>query len=132
VINFFSAYYDNEYDIIADHNVSLKIKHFQVIARNYLTSWFCVDVVSAIPFDLVFLAFGTSGSVKRFAGFTRITKLYKIVRLVRLFRLLKIAKERKNIGKYMTEELRIAIGQERIIFMLIIYFVLQHIIACLW
>lgn len=95
-----------------------------MIARNYLRSWFCVDLVSAIPFDLVFLAFGTNESVKRFAGFTRITKLYKIVRLVRLFRLLKIAKERKNIGKYMTEELRIAIGQERIIFMLIIYFVL--------
>ena len=28
VINFFSAYYDNEYDIIADHNVSLAIKTF--------------------------------------------------------------------------------------------------------
>ena len=91
---------------------------------NYLTSWFCVDVLSAIPFDLIFLAFGTGRSVKKFAGFTRITKLYKIVRLVRLFRLLKIAKERKNIGKYMTEELSIAIGQERIIFMMIIYFVL--------
>jgi len=103
----------------------------QVIAMNYLTSWFGVDIVSAIPFDIVFMGFGGS-SARKFAGFTRITKLYKIVRLVRLFRLLKIAKERKNIGKYMTEELRIAIGQERIIFMLIIYFVLQHIIACLW
>jgi hypothetical protein len=53
---------------------------------------------------------GFGGNIKKFAGFTRITKLYKIVRLVRLFRLLKIAKERKNIGKYMTEELKIAIG----------------------
>ena len=79
-----------------------------MIAKNYLTSWFVVDIVSAIPFDFVFMGMG--GSAKRFAGFTRITKLYKIVRLVRLFRLLKIAKERKNIGKYMTEELRIAIG----------------------
>jgi|LauGreDrversion4_2_1035121.scaffolds.fasta_scaffold221389_4 hypothetical protein len=98
---------------------------------NYLKSWFVVDVLSAIPYDLIFMNFG-GGSARQFAGFTRITKLYKIVRLIRLFRLLKVAKERKNIGKYMTEELRIAIGQERIIFMLIIYFVFQHIIACLW
>jgi hypothetical protein len=76
---------------------------------NYLTSWFAVDIVSAIPFDIVLTGFG-GNNVRKFAGFTRITKLYKIVRLVRLFRLLKIAKERKNIGKYMTEELRIAIG----------------------
>jgi hypothetical protein len=76
---------------------------------NYLTSWFVVDIVSSIPFDLVLMGFG-GGNVKKFAGFARITKLYKIVRLVRLFRLLKLAKERKNIGKYMTEELRIAIG----------------------
>jgi hypothetical protein len=55
------------------------------------------------------MGFG-GGNVKKFAGFARITKLYKIVRLVRLFRLLKLAKERKNIGKYMTEELSIAIG----------------------
>ncbi len=93
-----------------------------MIARNYFSSWFFVDLISAIPFDLVFIGFG--GSFKKFAGFTRITKLYKIIRLIRLFRLLKIAKERKNIGKYMTEELKIAIGQERIIFMLVIYFVL--------
>ena len=75
-----------------------------------MSSWFAVDVISSIPFDLVFMAFGSASTLKKFAGFTRITKLYKIVRLVRLFRLLKIAKERKNIGKYMTEELRIAIG----------------------
>jgi hypothetical protein len=93
-----------------------------VIARNYLKSWFFVDLISAIPFDLVFLGFGSD--YKKFVGFTRITKLYNIIRLVRLFRLLKIAKERKVIGRYMTEELKVAIGQERIMFMLVIYFVL--------
>lgn len=102
-----------------------------MIAITYIKSWFGVDVLSAIPYDLIFMSFG-GGGARKFAGFTRITKLYKIVRLIRLFRLIKIAKERKNIGKYMTEELSIAIGQERIMFMLIIYFVLQHIIACLW
>ena len=79
-----------------------------MIALGYLKSWFFVDVISAIPFDLILMGF--SSNLKKFVGFARITKLYKIIRLVRLFRLLKIAKERKNIGKYMTEELKIAIG----------------------
>lgn len=64
-----------------------------------------------------------SRSLGKFVGFTRITKLYKIVRLIRLFRLIKLAKERNNIGKYMTEELKVAIGKERLIFMMVIYLV---------
>jgi hypothetical protein len=71
-------------------------------------------------------------NLSKFAGLTRITKLYKIVRLMRLFRLLKIAKERNNIGKYMTEELKIAIGKERLLIMLAVYLILLHIISCLW
>jgi hypothetical protein len=94
-------------------------------------SWFFIDLISAIPFDQMLITI-ESRSLGKFVGFTRITKLYKIVRLIRLFRLIKLAKERNNIGKYMTEELKVAIGKERLIFMMVIYFVFLHIIACLW
>lgn len=52
--------------------------------------------------------------------------------MLRLIRLFKIIKERNSLGKYMTEVLRIGLGFERFIFMLIIYLILQHIIACIW
>lgn len=68
----------------------------------------------------------------RIVRFARIGKLYKVIRMLRLIRLFKIIKERNSLGKYMTEVLRIGLGFERFIFMLIIYLILQHIIACIW
>lgn len=73
-----------------------------------------------------------SAYYNRVVRFARIGKLFKIIRMMRLVRLLKIIKERNNLGKYMTEMLRIGLGLERFIFMLIIYLVLQHIIAFIW
>jgi hypothetical protein len=58
-----------------------------MIAFNYLTGWLLIDVISVIPFDLLFL---TSGSFNRVARFARIGKLYKIIRLTRILRVLKI------------------------------------------
>ena len=89
-------------------------------------------MISALPFDTILMNLTNEAQFGKIVGFTRITKLYKIIRLIRLFRLIKIAKERNNIGKYMTEELKIAIGKERLIFMGVIYVVLLHIISCLW
>lgn len=64
--------------------------------------------------------------------FTRIGKLYRLIRMMRLFRLFKMIKERDSIAQYMAEILKISIGFERFLFMLVTYLVLQHIMACLW
>lgn len=52
--------------------------------------------------------------------------------MMRLFRLFKMIKERDSIAQYMAEILKISIGFERFLFMLVTYLVLQHIMACLW
>lgn len=41
-VNFTSAYYDLDYELIDDR---------KVIAKTYLSSWFSVDFLSIIPFD---------------------------------------------------------------------------------
>jgi hypothetical protein len=94
----------------------------------YFKSWFMIDVISIIPFDVI-LMYGQFGRMSRIA---RIGKLYKIIRMARMVRLLKIVKERNKLVKYLNEILRIGVGFERLMFMMLIFMVLQHIAACVW
>jgi len=94
----------------------------------YVWTWFFIDLVSVIPFDLIFMF----GNINRVARFTRIGKLYKIVRMTKMVRLLKIAKVRNKLVKDMSELLRIGVGFERLLFLFTIFILLIHIIACFW
>jgi hypothetical protein len=87
-----------------------------------------VDFISVIPFDLVLM----TGNVNRIARFTRIGKLYKLIRMTRMVRLLKIVQVRNKFVKNLSEILQIGIGFERLMFLSLIFFVLQHVAACLW
>jgi hypothetical protein len=64
--------------------------------------------------------------------FARIWKLYKIIKMARMVRMLKIVKERNKMVKYLNEILKIGVGFERLLFMMLIFLVLQHIAACIW
>lgn len=119
IFNFFTAYYDNDFNLYDDH---------RQIAREYAKTWFVVDFISIIPFDLILMY----GNINRVARFTRIGKLYKIIRMTKMVRLLKIAKVRNKLVKDVSELLRIGVGFERLLFLLIIFLLLVHIIACFW
>ena len=86
----------------------------------YMKTWLFVDIASIIPFDLILLIGGVNG-VTRIA---RIGKLYKIIRMTRMVRMLKIVKERNKLVKYLNEMLKIGVGFERLLFMMIIFMVL--------
>ncbi len=62
---------------------------------DYLKSWFFIDLISVIPFDLIF----AYTSINRVARLTRIGKLAKIIRMIKMVRLLKIAKVRSKLMK---------------------------------
>lgn len=85
-----------------------------------MKSWFFVDVISIVPFDVIFM-YGSFGKMTRIA---RIGKLYKIIRMARMVRMLKIIKERNKLVKYLNEILRIGVGFERLMFMMLIFMVL--------
>lgn len=91
-----------------------------MIAKEYVTSWLVVDIVSIIPFDAIFII-DNYNSVARIA---RIGKLYKIIRMTRMVRMLKIVKERNKLVKYLNEILKIGVGFERLLFMMLIFLVL--------
>lgn len=80
LVNFNAATYDDDFELIDDRCA---------IAKNYLNSWFLIDLVAIIPFELMFPNNGEAGNLVRIS---RIGRLQKFGRLVRLFRLFKIAK----------------------------------------
>jgi hypothetical protein len=94
----------------------------------YLSSWFFLDLISVIPLDSLY----ESGNVNKVARFSRLGKVYKLVRMTKLTRLIKIMKVKNNVLKQFVDILKIGAGFERIVFLLINFFILQHVTACLW
>lgn len=99
----------------------------KIIAKQYLKGWFFVDILSIIPFDIIF-----AKNFSKLTRFMRMGQLYRLIRLTRMVRIIKVFKDRTKITKNMTEILRMGIGFERFVYMMFIYLLAQHIIACVW
>jgi len=100
------------------------------IAREYLGSWFALDVLASIPFDLIATALSdaatsSSTAAYRSTKFVRITKLFRLVKLFRMLRLNRILNrlERKLSIKY---------GLWQVIKFAFVVLCLAHWMACSW
>ena len=58
--------------------------------------------------------------------------MYKLVKLTRLVRILKIFKESNKMFKYMENYLNIGVGFQRLLGFILSFFMIIHIVACLW
>lgn len=113
-----------------------------MIALNYFRSgWLAIDVLAIFPFDLLngdhfFLASSqdqeTSKSTNQVIRIARLGRLYKIIRLMKLIRIIRIVKEKAKIFKYATDILKLGEGLARLVFFMIVSFMVIHIISCLW
>jgi hypothetical protein len=116
---FFTAYTDDDFITIDDR---------KIIAIDYLKSWFLIDAMAIIPFEL-FLGGSGMNDVVRLA---RIGRLYKLIKLTKLLRVFKIVKERSKFLKYVQDMLQLGYGFERLIFFVLVFLLLCHIVSCLW
>lgn len=95
-----------------------------VIAQSYFKTWFTIDFLSSIPYNVVFEGLFTGDSLKS-------VKLIKALRLFRLMKLARIFKLEVFISK-----LEDTLGLPRSIFellqVLIEVFFIGHLVACLW
>ena len=66
------------------------------------------------------------------ARIVKLGRMYKIIKMTKLLRILKIVKERSKLLKYLNEILKIGLGFERLVFFVMIFFIMAHIITCLW
>jgi hypothetical protein len=115
-----SAFYDDEFQIVEDR---------VVIIKSYLQTWFLVDLLAILPFDIILRQTENYQQIVRFA---RIGRMYKLIKMIRLIRVLKIVKQRSQLLKYLNDFLKIGLGFERLFFFAIIFLILCHILTCIW
>lgn len=96
----------------------------------YLTTWFLVDVISVFQFDL-FLDAGIS-NVNQLTRISRIGKFYKILKMTRIFKMLRIVRVKNKLARHLHDVLKIGAGNERLLFLIIMFLVLVHVLACAW
>ena len=63
----------------------------RTIARNYFKSWFFIDLISSLPFDLLITASNGSGH-GMLGPLTRAMKMFKFSKIAKILRVAKIAK----------------------------------------
>ncbi|CAJ1349613.1 unnamed protein product [Effrenium voratum] len=93
------------------------------ITKHYLKSWFCLDLLTLIPFDIVSIASG-AGNLKEFKGI-------KVVRVLRLLKLMRIFRTSKLIHK-LEVGLSIPYQHMALIRFLLILILVCHWMACTW
>ena len=71
VLQFFTAYFDDNQELVTDR---------KVIACHYLKTWFALDFVAIIPFNLFFNAEGT----KDYSALARLSRLPRLYRLIKI------------------------------------------------
>lgn len=134
LVIFNSAYQNEMYEMIDDR---------KVIAKNYISGWFFIDIMSVLPFTLILDWFttqemlladeeGNGADVNGFARIARISKLYKLVKITRLFRLFKFMQNKNKIVKKLNSALKIGIAFERLTFFLLMLLLLSHFVGCFW
>lgn len=62
----------------------------------------------------------------------KLGRLYKVLRLIKLVRLLKLGKSQNNFFAQVKAVLQISVAFERVVMFMIIFFMICHIVACLW
>ena len=107
-----------------------------MVAQNYLTGWFAIDLVSAFPFDLAVLGpkvfdpnsnslHGGSGGDEKLV---QMVKLVKILRLLRLFRVARMSR----IVRRLRDWLRIKNSHSSFVNFTMGATIAAHWIACFW
>lgn len=105
-----------------------------MIAKKYMSSWFIIDIISVLPFDLFLYDTNRSPGSKgvQSYGLNKISRMYRLVRLTRVGRMLKILHEKNNFIKRITDYVTISIGARRLLFLTLILTLLQHVTTCMW
>ena len=88
-----------------------------------------IDFLSCFPLEFTLESQKNYSNLLRFG---RVTKLYKLAKIFKLIRILKLVRDKNKIMRYMTSVFRVDIAIERLIWFLITFLLLVHLLACLW
>lgn len=103
------------------------------IAKNYLMGWFCLDVLSIVPFEDIVSIFGDdlSDNIQILAKITKVFRLLRLVRLVRLFKAFDFTNSDNYFLKFMNENFKGTMVGLLLPNLLLMTFTI-HFFSCCW
>eukprot|EP01017_Pseudomicrothorax_dubius_P031564 TRINITY_DN4046_c0_g1_i4.p1 TRINITY_DN4046_c0_g1~~TRINITY_DN4046_c0_g1_i4.p1 ORF type:complete len:587 (+),score=55.26 TRINITY_DN4046_c0_g1_i4:51-1811(+) len=115
VISFFVAYFDERLLLVINK---------KKIARNYLKSWFFLDLFTIVPFEFFVITNGTLSELNR----------RNMISLIVTLKLVKALWNRslKNIISALSMYIRINIVFQRLILFMLVLIILCHLTSCLY
>ena len=123
IVNFFSSYETTG----GREETSLK-----KIARNYIGSWFLVDLLATFPTQILEKEEDASNSdVNKLARLARLPRLYRLLRIMRIFKIIKVFKYNRWINKMFTK-LKLNAGMTRMLQTLCVALFMVHLFSCFW
>ena len=120
ILTFFSAYTDSEENLVKNH---------RKIVTRYLKGWFFIDVLAIFPFTL-FIDIDKTKITK----YSILPKSYRLVKCIELLRITKMNSKGNvhHVTKYFLEKLKINANIERLLFFVLLFFLMNHLCACFW
>lgn len=70
------------------------------IAKNYVKTWFFIDLLSSIPFDYIFLLIEENDEKNKLAQTGRAFKVLRLIKLLALLRLLRFSHLIRNLHQW--------------------------------
>merc|ERR1719443_1229268 len=96
---FFTGYFGPNQELIMEHSK---------IIRRYLRTWFCIDLLATIPFDLLLNAMPAADTAGQYNGLLktmRVTKQMRMIRLLRMSRGLKLFQVLDHIARFIPNDM---------------------------
>lgn len=121
VVNFISAY--------DDPVTGLQIVSLKAIARNYMATWFFLDLLALIPVQVFEELFG--GGQLKLARLARIPRLYRLVRILRMIKMLRVFRRSSEFKDWLNS-LDINVGLIRMLKVMSLTVWLIHLMTCFW
>jgi len=109
---------------LKDRKGTTTLKEPWAIRKRYMTTWFPIDFVSVLPFDLVFLLYDKSSALSGI-------KIFRMARLLRLVKLVRILRSSRLIIRWQNN-FAISFAFQKLAkfgFMLVLF---SHWMACAW
>lgn len=119
ILNFLTAYEDDNGELVANR---------KQIARQYLKTWFLIDLFSSFPIVLVQQYTNMNVTNLKFVKLSRLPRLYRLLRLVKLIR---FYRSNQFIGRVM-KAININPTTGSMISLLFIMIFILHFIGCIW
>ena len=73
------------------------VVNFKMIAANYISTWFTIDLLTCIPVQLIqdyIITDQRNSSNIKLARLARLPRIYKVLRILRLTKIIKLYKQK--------------------------------------